>query len=242
MSSTPRPKGGTVVTLADLSQVPIPQKTETYTPLPHIEADQFVRDHAEAILTPHGFQFVKADYRSYRGGDVAIGRQAYEFTMPGMYLSVDWMNSYNKMISFTMTTALMVKVCSNGMHLPVAAIVRSRMHTSGILNDINPLIIDAIQTAPNVYETGVKLAQKWNLDPVPDHQAHDVILQARRRDIIGPSMIEPVLQNWIHPPHEEFVPGTRWCLYNAFTEAMKGLGPDKTINAHRELTKMFTEA
>lgn len=241
MSSNKRPKGGIKTTLYELAQVPVPPKTETYCPLPHTEANEHVLEQARTILAPHGFEFGEPIYRSYRDGNVAIAQLPFDFTMPGLQLQVQWVNSYNKMFRFTMTVALMVKACSNGMHLSQGTVVKARMHTTNILRDLNPLIIDALETAPGVYETGVDLVKEWNLDPVADHEAHDLILQARRRDIIGPSLIEPVLQNWIAPPHDEFVTGTRWALYNAFTEAMKGLGPEKTIEAHRALTSMFQE-
>lgn len=233
-------RGGLQVDLAELQAVPIPAETSSYKPLPYLDGDEFVREHANTILTPLGFEYAfDSQYKAWSGGETAMGQLQYNLHVPGMYLSLQWLNSYNKRHRFTFTVAVMVKVCSNGLHLAHGQVVTARMHTPHILRDINPLIIDAIQTAPSVYETGVRMAGRWNNQPVSDREAHDAILTARRHDIISSGMVEPVLQHWINPPHEEFGTGNRWCLYNAFTEAMKGLPPTRTIAAHRELTAMF---
>lgn len=237
-----RQRGGLPVTLTELTTIPVPAETVSYKPVPYRDGDNFVREHAETILTPLGFGYADEEYKAYAGGEIAIGNLKYDLHVPGMHLLLQWINSYNKRHSFTVTVAVMVKVCSNGLHISHGKVVTARMHTSHILRDINPLIIDAIQTAPDVYETGVRLAGTWNNQPVSDREAHDAILTARRKDIITPSMVEPVLANWIEPPHAEFGTGNRWCLYNAFTEAMKGLPPHRTIGAHRQLTEMFEAA
>ena len=48
-----------------------------------------------------------------------------------------------------------------------------------------------------------------------------------------------VLGEWRKPPHEEFRPRNAWSLFNAFTEAQKGLNPNALIARTQALHGLF---
>ena len=54
--------------------------------------------------------------------------------------------------------------------------------------------------------------------------------------VLPPSSIPKVLQEWRQPWHEEFIPRNAWSLFNGFTEVLKSkphLIPERTKILHR---------
>lgn len=80
-----------------LKTADLPEKTETYTVIPH----SFVMDTTERILSEKGFSIVKEHYKCNEGGQIAKG--IYYLNAgddPDIKMMVAWANSYDKSMRF----------------------------------------------------------------------------------------------------------------------------------------------
>lgn len=60
---------------------------------------------------------------------------------------------------------------------------------------------------------------------LPLVEAHYLMVEPIRSDVLPASRLPKVLEAWEEPRHEEFRPGTAWSLFSAFTE-VQAAGPD----------------
>ncbi len=60
---------------------------------------------------------------------------------------------------------------------------------------------------------------------LPPAQAHHLMVEAIRANVLPASRLPKVIEAWEEPRHEEFVPRTAWSLFNAFTEVQKAHTP-----------------
>ena len=56
---------------------------------------------------------------------------------------------------------------------------------------------------------------------------------------ITSTQVPKVLEGWRKPEHEEFAPRNAWSLFNAFTEAQKGLNPAALVARTQALHGLF---
>jgi hypothetical protein len=94
-----------------LFSAPLPERTESYTPIAHKVIDDKTRE----ILKDMGFKLVSTKYNSSTDG--LLGQCQYNIEYGSdteMGLMVAWQNSYNKLVSFKYAVGAHVMVCSNG--------------------------------------------------------------------------------------------------------------------------------
>lgn len=229
-----------LVTLEELERVPVPFETSTYHPLPYTQGIEMVMQAAEPILTPQGFKYQSSRFEMAREGRVMAGDIMYSHAMGGLYAAVHLVNSYDKTIAFQVTAALVVQVCLNGMHMPHGAQVFCvRKHTPMIREDAPHLIEQAITQVPDVFESGVLARRRFKETPISTGEAYQLIFEGLDKNIISPSMILPIRADYLYPQQEEFEPGSMWGLYNAFTQHMKKLPIESSVQAHRGLHEMI---
>jgi len=56
---------------------------------------------------------------------------------------------------------------------------------------------------------------------------------------ITTSQVPEVLNEWREPQHEVFQPRNAWSLFNAATEAMKGVNPNTVVRRTQALHGLF---
>jgi len=76
---------------------------------------------------------------------------------------------------------------------------------------------------------------------LPPPQAHHLMVEAIRADVLPASQLPKVLEAWEEPRHQEFRPRTAWSLFNAFTEVQKGSGPRAQMEGSLRLSALFRQ-
>jgi hypothetical protein len=90
-------KGTRATTEAELRAVPLPEKTKTYTVIPHGE----VIDRVKSDLEKNGFEILECEYSEQTEGQIALGKVYIKSDRdPDMGMLFTWQNSYNKRVKF----------------------------------------------------------------------------------------------------------------------------------------------
>lgn len=93
---------------------PLPEKTETYTPISHASVINRVRSE----ITAAGYKITAEEYRCNNDGQVAIGSFKMNYKSdPDIELSANFLNSYNKQYAFRFNLGGLVKDSMNTMML-----------------------------------------------------------------------------------------------------------------------------
>ena len=115
----------------------------------------------------------------------------------------------------------------------------SRKHTKFAARDLRHLTARAVgQLGDHFHRIDERIAA-YRGRRITNPQAHDLVIKATDCQAITPSQIPAVLQEWRKPSHDDFLPRNAWSLFNAATEAMKGINPNTIVNRTQALHGLF---
>ena len=176
--------------------------------LPELSLDQFT-EAAEQTRSRYGFDL----------SDSSV-------TPDDIQLCATWRHGLDGIWAFRLQVAGYVKVCSNGMSVPVSGLGVSarKTHTTGglqfselIRNRVGSFAVEAAGLAGirgNLSDQDCSTAEGDSL-----------IIDAGSLGILPWAKCEHAAEQWRNPDHPEFRPRNRWSLYNAFTDAVKTRSP-----------------
>ena len=218
--------GAELVDRRTVYDVPTPQGTATWYPLAHAALVHEV----ESQLESAGFDITGESHAISHEGHRYFG--LFEVQTPGMsHRDYSWTvgirNSHDKTYPAGLVAGTKVLVCDN---LSFCGEVRiSRKHTKFAVRDLRQLTARAVgQLGDRFHHVDQRIAA-YRSHRVTDKQAHDLVIRAIDCRAITPTQVPEVLQEWRKPSHEDFRPRSAWSLYNAHTEAFKGINPHTVI-------------
>ena len=215
-----------------LAQVPTPERTETWRPIPHIALMESV----DAIVRRHGWAIDSERYGLVRDQKKMFGVMTIAYSgNPEYTRCIGIRNSHDKSLCAGITAGVSVLVCSNLCF--GGTTVLQRRHTSGI--DLDEMVEAAMSTLEDEYLTLEYSIEHLRRIPVKDDHARVLIVRAAELNTIPSCDILPVFQEFKSPSHAEFVEPTMWSLLNAFTEVAHKYTPSRSDLCHRQLTRMF---
>jgi len=155
-------------------------------------------------------------------------------------------NSHDKRFPAALVLGSQVFVCDN---LAFSGEVKvATRHTRYILDRLDRVVGDAVG---KLADHRIKLEERHDLyksSELSHGEVNDLVIEAMDRNVLPPTKIPQVMEEWRNPRHPEFkVDGqTGWRLYNAFTESLKGsslnLLSSRTQRLHGILDKHLTAA
>ena len=228
--------GGQMVNRDDVYGVNTPRGTETWYPLAHAG----LLTEVESQLQSAGFRIKGEGHALSHEGARYFG--LLEVTVPdGGSREYGWIvgirNSHDKSYPAGLVAGSKVFVCDN---LAFCGDVRiSRKHTKYALRDLRCLTARAVgQLGDRFHDLDCRI-DAYREKRVSDRQAHDVAIRALDCRAIVCSQIPEVLHEWREPSHDDFQPRNAWSLFNAFTEASKGINPATLVNRTQALHGLF---
>lgn len=228
--------GAEVVTLDDLRAVPMPEATETYTPLSHydmaINIQKLAGDFVKKPLKELAFALG-------RKGNQLFGCLKYGDGDGDSGMAIGFRNSYDHSMAAGLVIGAHVFVCDN-MAL-VGDICIFHKHTKNIMDAFQKDIINALYGANHKFEQIQNWFGQLKAAPVALNDGYRLIGEALGKELVPVGMATRTLDEWQHPTHKEFEPRTAWSLYNAFTDGAKVLPPAKVIDTHHKLATFFKE-
>lgn len=208
--------GGEIITRERLAQAPVPEGTDTWHPIAHVE----VLDKTEAAIRQAGFEIVETKLALHKDDLEFFGTMQLSSVLCGTEaLTVGIRNSNNRRYPIGMCVGRRVFVCSN---LAFSSdIVVSKRHTRFGKDRYVEGIHHAVAQLGQFQEIETKRIETLQATPVTPTEADALMLRAAEQGVIGWRQLPQVIEEWRNPEHEEHSAMNRYCLLQAFTAIMR---------------------
>jgi hypothetical protein len=218
---------------------PLPERTDSYTPIAHGLIDQKTRE----VLMEMNFKITATYYRSSTDGLVAQAEYHLEYGNDSeMGLMVAWQNSYNKAVSFKYAVGAHVFVCANGCVAGDLGAYR-RKHTGSADHESLEIIKTYLLGAKRIFDKLVK--DKEHLKQINLNQRKMAELMGRmfiEKELVTSTQLNIMKREFEKPTHDYGVPTCNaWNLYNLATYAFKEDNPKNWMKRHVDLHEFFHE-
>jgi len=229
--------GGREVTEVEVDQAARPAATRSYCPVPHLGLANLIERSAKSF----GFAFGEQAHALNRGGNQYFGMAElrHENENDTFALVAGWRNSYDKSLAASFVVGSQVFVCDNLAFSGEQSF--DRKHTANVLRDLPTLVRGAVsQTEALAQKQEARYTRYQAAIVTKDSIANDTIIRLLQIGAITTQRVERVVNEYYEPSHIEHLNGignrTIWTLFNAATEAMKGVGlaqlPKRTMALH----------
>lgn len=222
--------GAQKISRADLRNLPVPQGTGTFKPIPHHEI-------VEALIETLGFRkiaVVRDEYAATADGMKMFGVMDLESGFEGCRFSIGLRNANDKSMRLALTVGYRCFVCDNlafqGDFTPVLA---KHSKNFSVLDSL-AIGVDRIQRN---FAPLAEQVTRWREAQITDETAKLVIYRAfiEGELEVPRALARDVHTRYFNPDHDAFVPRTMWSLSNAFTSSLKSLDPVPYFRATAKL-------
>ena len=230
--------GGRSVSFAELQGVPLPEETETYTPVAFTDLITNAQEVASDLLTDYAFR--DAQYALAAKDQRMFAILNFAGDDPEMNLSLGIRSSYDKSMSNGYCFGGSITVCDN--LLFAGDFVIMRKHTKNVFDDLRKQLIGTIYDfkKESKFQNIVKDREDMKNIRVETDDAYQFLGRMFGYGVIKARQLTTAVNCWKNPPYEEFKENNMWSLYNACTEALKSTPPNKIIQQHIKLHEYAT--
>lgn len=214
----------------ELIGVPMPEATKSYQPVPH----SWLLDNVEDALNDAGFGFGKDhhglshDGARYFGLIEVVGKDTHG---DGYHTLLGLRNSLDKRFGAQIAIGNQVMVCANlcfgGEYM------LGRKHTPNIMRDIPDLVRELLSAIPTMNQQAHDRFDVYRETNLTISDADHAIIEMYRQGAINTARIEKVVHEWDNPSYDHGGDRSVWRLFNAATQALKGVNihemPQRTI-------------
>lgn len=224
------------VTMSQLNKMPKPiPATKWHKPIPHFTAITAVLDELKSrkltvseleVGTSHN------DLRCFWLAKLASEGDLAHF--------IGGRNAHDRSVSYALYGGADIFICSNMM--VSAKFSDARKHTNGITEDLAELVNKSLDRVLRENVVNRKRINYYKKQALGNKDAYFFMVDAMKRDILGPSKIKYLVEQWEKPLHEEFAPKNAWSLHNCFTEIFKDLhSADLVYHRNTVLNEMMDD-
>jgi len=217
----------------DLVSVPLPERTETYTPLPN----RLIIDTVRENFAANNMKILAEGYGMDRTNGVFIGKYAVQgMEDNGINMMLGWMNSYDKSKRFQIGSGGVVMVCSNGMF--ISDLLEMTKHTSGVLPRFEQMVNNSIMSIENELVHLVKVKKEFETVQVSKSAINEILgkmffedslVNTTQANIIKEGLTKDKNFNLLVPERQNL-----WSMYNLITESLKTQHPSTYFKTHIE--------
>jgi hypothetical protein len=229
--------------------IPIPEKTKSYSPVPHEELINKIFEHGK--LAFHDVQ-PTINLSTAKNGNQMFGALSYSptelvekghwedsiFDLTEMNVTVGFRNSYDKSLAVSLALGANVLVCDNLQF--TGDLITVRKHTSEIYRDLDELIEGSIrQVVPTFYHV-LETMEQYKRIPVTDNQASWMLGQLVYRDkVLTATQGNSAFRDWKKKIHGENNYRTLYKVYQACTDSLKKGHPAIVADQYIKVDKWF---
>lgn len=216
----------------ELLSVQVPDKTETYTPVPHKILIQEVQDK----IKQRGLNIISKEYMSGAFGQQMLGKYTIESGDSDLNMQLAFRNSYDKSMAVGFAAGATVFVCANGMLAGEMLVYRK--HTGTVVEELHDYIIDGINMMDDNFNKLKSDSELMKQLPLNKTQQSEILGRLFvEEEIINSTQLNIVKRELDLSKH--FVGKNAWCLYNNITEALKTSHVTNAMQDHLDLHKFF---
>ena len=230
--------GGKAVSFSELQAVPLPEQTETYTPVAFGDLITNAKKVASDLLTDHTFK--EAKYALAGKDQRMFSVLNFEGENQDMGVSLGIRSSYDKSMSNGYCFGANITVCDNMIFAGDFTIMRK--HTKNVFEDLRDQLVSTLynfqrnSNFQNIVEDK-KVMQETHISSEHAYQFLGLLFGNK---VLKARQLTTALNCWEKPPYLEFQGKTMWGLYNACTEALKSTPPNHIIQKHIKLHEFAT--
>jgi len=221
-----------------LLNAPLPEKTNTYTPIPN----EFILNLIEEECHKNNLIILNENYKSTLEGDKFIGLFDIQSSNSNIGMRLGFKNSYDKSMSFGLAVGAVVYACTNGMIC--GEINLKRKHTG----NANEIAKEKIRIGiESIQETFERLLQDKNkMDNVAINSKINAELIGRmflEENIINSIQLNCIKDQLYNSTNFRKITDreyTMWDMYNHITESLKLTHPITFIQKHIDLHNFIT--
>ena len=216
----------------EIANVPTPEGTDSWHPVPHMD----VIDAVTEVVKAHNWQILDEQYGLAREGQRMFGVMRINNSS-----SREWSrcigirNSHDQSLSVGLAAGISVMCCSNLAF--GGTMVLKRRHTSRI--ELNDLVVTAVEELELEFLNLETVSADLKLHEVSADEARVAIVKAAEVGAVNSCDIVPIFREFQNPCHQEFAEPTLWSLLNAFTEHAKKYSPGRADVCYRGLNELF---
>jgi len=228
--------GAEKITRELLATLPVPEATDTFKPIPHVEV-------VNALIETLGFRHIgvmRDEYAATPDGMKMFGVMDLEAGFTGCRFSLGLRNSNDKSMRLALTVGYRTFVCDNlafqGDFTPVLA-----KHSKNF--SLIDSIAIGVERMQRNFEPMQKQVEAWRGAQISDDFAKLTIYRAFIEGDLEVSrhLARDVHKQYFEPQYDEFAPRTMFSLSNAFTTAFKELDPIPYFKATAKLGAFFNQ-
>jgi hypothetical protein len=165
-----------------LDQIPTPNSTLSWTPLPHHE----LMNRVEKRIQDYGYRIQHSNCLLSHGGDRFFGSITLGSRRSlGYRRMIGIRNSHDKSVAAGLVAGARVIVCSNGMFTG-DDICLNRKHTSRLYEDLDQKIDEGFQKVFSEWEANDLRIMRYRETEISDERAHDLIIRSVDAEAIPP--------------------------------------------------------
>ncbi len=237
-------RGSRIVQLPELADIPTPQATSSWRPVPHIDLVTGLQeglDRAGVIHAARGVAIREAQYAVSPSGEKLFGvfKLDTPSDIPGAGWSMGFRNSHDKSLRISAIAGMNVFVCDN-LAFSAKAIMFNRFHNPAL--SLRFEIERGIQTyftSMRALEGDVTAARARVLD---DDTAKRMMFDLFYEGVLSQTLFEPVARNYFRAEqlgYEDCAERNVWGIHNAASRAVKALSPMSSLNTTVKLGRIL---
>lgn len=228
--------GGEQVTRQMVEAVPVPEKTDTWYPVPYGDTIAFLHDQAKKRLNR---EVVQEAYGLNKEGKQMFALLTLE-ARDDSGLALGLRASYDKSLARGMACGSHVFVCDN-LAFSGDAFVVVRKHTKNCARDFREMVIRQLMAAADHEARMARDIARMKATPCHEQRGYSILGVAQGQGILTPTQATVAFGDWRKPRYEDFAPRNLWSLYNCVTEGLKKGSPGTIIDRHAAAHDFFTE-
>ena len=219
------------MTREELISVQVPRDTESYSAVSHRSIIEVMQEE----LDRHNLVPISEEYNTNKKGTQVIGYMDIaraDNQELGMRLA--FRNSYDKSMSVAFVSGSFVAICSNGMVR--GELQYLRRHTGNVNQELHEKIIGTINQLDQHFEIMLSHSEAMkNVSLSKDDMAQLLGRMFFQENLITPTQLSIVKQEFEEPQFEAFRDNNLWSLYNYITYSLKTAHPLTYIQEHKNL-------
>ena len=218
------------MTREDLFKVPVPERTESYSPVAH----KAVIRRVETQLQKNNLEIYSEDFKVARDGKQVIGLMNIRYNgEKELGMQFAWQNSYDKSKPVAFSAGAHAWICMNGMI--VGEIQYVRRHTGTVLEEIAGKIAVTVEQLTKRFANTQILTEKMKNISVSKRTMSELAGRLYiEHEIITATQLSVIKKEIIQPTFEPFKYENLWSFYNHVTFALKEEHPSTYLQTHKK--------
>lgn len=230
-------RGSHEVSKDQLDLIPLPEPTESYSPVSHFDLANTLVIIGQDIL--RDYTLIGENYAIARNGNQLFAVLKFQKEQGDMALSIGFRNSYDRSMSIGLCIGASVFVCDNLALYGDIAVMRK--HTKNVWSSLEDLAITTLYKSQQSFNKIIEDSEAMKAIRVNDDTAFKLIGLLYGRSILSPRQLPMLKDKWLKPEYEEFTPRNAWSFYNACTDVMKTTAPINVMERHINLHKVVVD-